>query len=164
MYSTIALSKSIDLWQMKSRRFTYLVIALFCFVATTFHTSYTQSLSSIVVSILTYAALLWLLSKGQISTFHHHLLCLRLRNVKNKLVNASEAIGLSKQTPMAFILQEIGIEAEVKINWMCGIVFELSVINPKIYNSAFASLYYFGIVLFLDPRSWKISSEWEAKR
>jgi len=41
---------------------------------------------------------------------------LRLRNVKNKLVNASEAIGLSKQTPMAFILQEIGIEAEVKMN------------------------------------------------
>lgn len=41
---------------------------------------------------------------------------LRLRNVKNKLVNASEAIGLSKQTPMAFILQEIGIEPEVKIN------------------------------------------------
>jgi len=41
---------------------------------------------------------------------------LRLRNVKNKLVNVQEAIGLSKQTPMAFILQEIGIEAEMKIN------------------------------------------------
>jgi len=41
---------------------------------------------------------------------------LRLRNVKNKLVNVQEAIGLSKQTPMAFILQEIGIEAEMKMN------------------------------------------------
>ena len=49
-------------------------------------------------------------------TFYHFILCFRLRNVKNKLVNASEAIGLSKQTPMAFILQEIGIEAEVKMN------------------------------------------------
>ena len=39
---------------------------------------------------------------------------LRLRNVKNKLVNASDALGLGKQTPMAYFLREIGIEAEFK--------------------------------------------------
>merc|ERR1719414_155365 len=41
---------------------------------------------------------------------------LRLRNVKNKLVNVTEAMGLSKQTPMAIILAEIGIETEIKMN------------------------------------------------
>ena len=41
----------------------------------------------------------------------------RLRNVKNKLVNVSEAMGLSKQTPMAIFLRELGIESEIKMNW-----------------------------------------------
>jgi len=41
---------------------------------------------------------------------------LRLRNVKNKLVNVSEAMGLSKQTPMAIFLRELGIESEIKMN------------------------------------------------
>jgi len=41
---------------------------------------------------------------------------LRLRNVKNKLVNVTEAMGLSKQTPMSIILNEIGIETEIKMN------------------------------------------------
>ena len=40
---------------------------------------------------------------------------LRLRNVKNKLVNVSEAMGLAKKTPMALILNEMGIEADIKV-------------------------------------------------
>ena len=44
-------------------------------------------------------------------------LFVRLRNVKNKLVNVSEAMGLSKQTPMAIFLRELGIESEIKMNW-----------------------------------------------
>ena len=35
---------------------------------------------------------------------------LRLRNVKNKLVNASEALGVSRATPMSLILSEIGFD------------------------------------------------------
>ena len=37
--------------------------------------------------------------------------------MKNKLVNVSEAMGLSKQTPMAIFLRELGIESEIKMNW-----------------------------------------------
>ena len=39
---------------------------------------------------------------------------LRLRNMKNKLVNASEALGLGKITPMGLILNEVGIEPDLK--------------------------------------------------
>jgi len=39
---------------------------------------------------------------------------LRLRNMKNKLVNASEALGIAKITPMGLILSEIGIETDLK--------------------------------------------------
>ena len=39
---------------------------------------------------------------------------LRLRNMKNKLVNASEAMGLSKATPMGIILKEVGVEPDIK--------------------------------------------------
>ena len=40
---------------------------------------------------------------------------LRLRNVKNKLVNASEALGFAKRTPMGLILAEVGIEPDIKV-------------------------------------------------
>ena len=39
---------------------------------------------------------------------------LRLRNMKNKLVNASEALGIAKVTPMGLILNEVGIEPDLK--------------------------------------------------
>ena len=39
---------------------------------------------------------------------------LRMRNIKNKIVNASEALGLRKKTPMGVILNEIGIESDIK--------------------------------------------------
>ena len=38
---------------------------------------------------------------------------LRLRNVKNKLVNSSEALGSAKSTPMSMILKEINVESEI---------------------------------------------------
>jgi len=38
----------------------------------------------------------------------------RLRNMKNKLAGATEALGLAKSTPMAFILREFGIEPDLK--------------------------------------------------
>ena len=34
--------------------------------------------------------------------------------MKNKLVNASEAMGLSKATPMGIILKEVGVEPDIK--------------------------------------------------
>ena len=34
--------------------------------------------------------------------------------MKNKLVNASEALGLGKTTPMSLILNEVGIEPDLK--------------------------------------------------
>lgn len=39
---------------------------------------------------------------------------LRLRNMKNKLVNATEALGMAKTTPMGLILNEAGIEPDLK--------------------------------------------------
>ena len=39
---------------------------------------------------------------------------LRLRNMKNKLVNATEALGIAKTTPMGLILNEAGIEPDLK--------------------------------------------------
>ncbi len=38
----------------------------------------------------------------------------RLRNMKNKLSNASEVMGLGKKTPMGLFLNELGIEPEFK--------------------------------------------------
>ena len=38
----------------------------------------------------------------------------RLRNVRNKLANATEALGLAKKSPMALFLQELGIEPDLK--------------------------------------------------
>ena len=40
---------------------------------------------------------------------------LRLRNVKNKLVNASEALGIAKMTPMGLILNGIGVDSDIKM-------------------------------------------------
>lgn len=37
---------------------------------------------------------------------------LRLRNIKNKLVNKVETLGL-KRTPMGFFLEEMGLETNV---------------------------------------------------
>ena len=37
-----------------------------------------------------------------------------MRNVKNKLANVGEAFGISKQTPMALFLNELGIEVDLK--------------------------------------------------
>jgi Flp pilus assembly protein TadB len=39
---------------------------------------------------------------------------LRLRNIKNKLANASEALGVGKVTLMSVILNEVGIEPDLK--------------------------------------------------
>ncbi len=39
---------------------------------------------------------------------------LRMRNVMNKLTNAGNVLGLSKQSPMGFILETIGIEPNFK--------------------------------------------------
>ena len=39
---------------------------------------------------------------------------LRMRNIKNKIANASEALGLRKKTPMGVLLNEIGIEPDIK--------------------------------------------------
>ena len=40
---------------------------------------------------------------------------LRLRNMKNKLVNASEALGIAKVTPMSLMLNEVGVESDIKV-------------------------------------------------
>ena len=37
---------------------------------------------------------------------------LRLRNIKNKLVNATESLGIAKITPMSLILNEINVDSE----------------------------------------------------
>jgi len=39
---------------------------------------------------------------------------LRLRNAKNKVTNVAETLGLGKKTPMGIVLDEFGIEPEVK--------------------------------------------------
>jgi hypothetical protein len=39
---------------------------------------------------------------------------LRLRNIKNKLVNATESLGIAKITPMSLILNEINVDSEMK--------------------------------------------------
>ena len=44
------------------------------------------------------------------------IFALRLRNLKNKLNNATEVFGLSKRTPMGIFLTELGIEPEFKAN------------------------------------------------
>lgn len=46
--------------------------------------------------------------------FCNYIFLSRLRNVKNKLSNASEAFGLAKRTPMAYIMDELGIEPDLK--------------------------------------------------
>ncbi len=38
----------------------------------------------------------------------------RLRNLSNKVVNAKEMLGLSKKTPMALVLDAVGIEVDLK--------------------------------------------------
>lgn len=43
-----------------------------------------------------------------------NLLHSRLRNVRNKLTNASQAFGLAKKSPMAYLLNELGIEPDLK--------------------------------------------------
>ena len=50
---------------------------------------------------------------NNIKIFYLHF---RLRNVMNKLTNVSEALGLAKQTPMALILTELGIELDLTKN------------------------------------------------
>ena len=39
---------------------------------------------------------------------------LRLRNIKNKLVNATESLGIAKITPMSLILNEINVDSDMK--------------------------------------------------
>jgi len=39
---------------------------------------------------------------------------LRLRNLSNKVANAREMLGLSRKTPMAIFLEEVGIEVDLK--------------------------------------------------
>ncbi len=43
-----------------------------------------------------------------------HLHC-RMRNMKNRLSNAAEVLGLGRNTPMAVFLDSIGIESEFKV-------------------------------------------------
>ena len=38
---------------------------------------------------------------------------LRLRHIKNKLVNATESMGIAKVTPMSLILNEINVDSEI---------------------------------------------------
>jgi hypothetical protein len=43
------------------------------------------------------------------------IICLyRMRNLSNKVTFAKELLGLSKKTPMAIFLQEIGLEVDLK--------------------------------------------------
>jgi hypothetical protein len=39
---------------------------------------------------------------------------LRLRNIKNKVSNVAETLGMGKKTPMGIFLDEFGIEPEIK--------------------------------------------------
>lgn len=45
------------------------------------------------------------------ATFIHA--SLRLRNLRNKIANRMEQVGLKKSTPMGIVLNSLGLEAEL---------------------------------------------------
>ena len=87
---------------------------------------------------------------------------LRLRNVKNKLVNASEALGVSRATPMSLILSEIGFDTNKIISKPFWHIHFLTLLFVNIFNDNKLPLKNFIIVMHRRGKIESvISRNWE---